>query len=161
MKKSDIPFVGLHAHSVAGSFFDGLGFPGEHMDSAFENGMDALALTDHGNMNGLSYQVSHAKKMMEEGKNFKPIFGVEAYFIPSVKDWKKEMEKEELINDLKSEAETFIKKQAMISQNDNTSNNGGMPMNKSLFNDNISLFPEVEDEDDDSNLVKLKHQRIT
>ena len=67
MKKSDIPFVGLHAHSVAGSFFDGLGFPGEHMDSAFENGMDALALTDHGNMNGLSYQVSHAKKMMEEG----------------------------------------------------------------------------------------------
>lgn len=94
MKKSDIPFVGLHAHSVAGSFFDGLGFPGEHMDSAFENGMDALALTDHGNMNGLSYQVAHAKKMMEEGKNFKPIFGVEAYFIPSVKDWRKEMDKE-------------------------------------------------------------------
>ena len=94
MKKSDIPFVGLHAHSVAGSFFDGLGFPGEHMDSAFDNGMDALALTDHGNMNGLSYQVDHAKKMMEEGKDFKPIFGVEAYFIPSVKDWKKELEKE-------------------------------------------------------------------
>jgi DNA polymerase III subunit alpha len=94
LKKSDIPFVGLHAHSVAGSFFDGLGFPGEHMDSAFENGMDALALTDHGNMNGLSYQVAHAKKMMEEGKNFKPIFGVEAYFIPSVKDWRKEMDKE-------------------------------------------------------------------
>ena len=94
MKKSDIPFVGLHAHSVAGSFFDGLGFPGEHMDSAFDNGMDALALTDHGNMNGLSYQVNHAKKMMEEGKDLKPIFGVEAYFIPSVKGWKKELVKE-------------------------------------------------------------------
>jgi DNA polymerase-3 subunit alpha len=94
LKKSDIPFVGLHAHSVAGSFFDGLGFPGEHMDSAFDNGMDALALTDHGNMNGLSYQIDHAKKMMEEGKDFKPIFGVESYFIPSVKDWKKELEKE-------------------------------------------------------------------
>ena len=57
-------------------------------------GMDALALTDHGNMNGLSYQIDHAKKMMEEGKDFKPIFGVESYFIPSVKDWKKELEKE-------------------------------------------------------------------
>ena len=73
-----IPFVGLHAHSVAGSVFDGFGFPQEHMDFAFSNGSDALALTDHGNMNGLSWQVLHAKKMKKEGKNFKPIFGVEA-----------------------------------------------------------------------------------
>ena len=90
---SSIPFVGLHAHSVAGSVFDGFGYPQEHMDFAWENGMDALALTDHGNMNGLAYQVSHAKKMKEDGKNFKPIFGVEAYFIPSLKEWKEEYEK--------------------------------------------------------------------
>jgi DNA polymerase III alpha subunit len=77
---SSIPFVGLHAHSVAGSIFDGLGYPQEHMDFAYENGMDALALTDHGNMNGLSWQVLHAKKMQAEGKDFKPIFGCEAYF---------------------------------------------------------------------------------
>ena len=51
MKKSKIPFVGLHAHSGMGSPFDGLGYPAEHMDFAFENGNDALALTDHGNMN--------------------------------------------------------------------------------------------------------------
>ena len=68
MKKNNVPFVGLHAHSVAGSVFDGLGYPQEHMDFAFENGCDALALTDHGNMNGLAYQVLHAKKMQEEGK---------------------------------------------------------------------------------------------
>ena len=74
MKK--IPFVGLHAHSVAGSIFDALGYPQEHMDFAFENGMDALALTDHGNMNGLPHQVLHAKKMKEAGKDFKPIFGI-------------------------------------------------------------------------------------
>ena len=55
--KSKIPFVGLHAHSVAGSVFDGFGYPQEHMDFAYQNGMSALALTDHGNMNGLSYQV--------------------------------------------------------------------------------------------------------
>ena len=50
--ESTIPFVGLHAHSVAGSPFDALGYPQEHMDFAYENGMDALALTDHGNQNG-------------------------------------------------------------------------------------------------------------
>ena len=73
--KSEIPFVGLHAHSVAGSLFDALGYPSEHMDFAYNNGMDALALTDHGNANGLAYQVLHAKKMKTEGKKFKPIFG--------------------------------------------------------------------------------------
>jgi len=84
--------VGLHAHSVAGSIFDAIGYPQDHMDFAYENGMDAIALTDHGNMNGLAYQVIHARKMKEEGKNFKPIFGCEAYFIPSVKEWREEYE---------------------------------------------------------------------
>tara|TARA_R110000765_G_scaffold35156_3_gene79196 strand:+ start:2274 stop:5693 length:3420 start_codon:yes stop_codon:yes gene_type:complete len=87
-----IPFVGLHAHSVAGSIFDAIGYPQEHMDYAFENGMDALALTDHGNMNGLPHQVLHAKKMKEDGKNFKPIFGIEAYFIPSLDEWRDDYE---------------------------------------------------------------------
>ena len=91
--KPNIPFVGLHAHSVAGSVFDGFGYPQEHMDFAYENGCDALALTDHGNMNGLSYQVLHAKKMKAEGRDFKPIFGVEAYFVPSIAEWKEEYEK--------------------------------------------------------------------
>ena len=83
----NIPFVGLHAHSVAGSIFDGFGYPAEHMSFAHSNGMDALALTDHGNMNGLAWQVLHAKKMQGEGKDFKPIFGCEAYFVPSIKEW--------------------------------------------------------------------------
>jgi len=93
MKKSKIPFVGLHAHSGVGSPFDGLGYPQEHMNFAYENGCDALALTDHGNMNGMAYQVLHAKKMRAEGKEFKPIFGVEAYFLPSLAEWKQEYEK--------------------------------------------------------------------
>ena len=90
--ESSIPFVGLHAHSVAGSPFDALGYPQEHMDFAYDNGLDAMALTDHGNANGLAYQVLHAKKMKKEGRDFKPIFGVEAYFIPSVAKWKEEYE---------------------------------------------------------------------
>ena len=91
-KEEKIPFVGLHAHSVVGSPFDGFGYPDEHMEFAYQNGSKALALTDHGNMNGLSYQVLKAKKMKEEGKEFKPIFGVEAYFTTSIKDWKEAYE---------------------------------------------------------------------
>ena len=87
---SKIKFVGLHAHSVAGSIFDAIGYPGAHMNYCYQNGGDALALTDHGNMNGLAYQVLHAKKMKEEGKDFKPIFGCEAYFIPSIDEWREE-----------------------------------------------------------------------
>ena len=89
--KNNIPFVGLHAHSNA-STFDGMGYPGEHCDYAFENGSDALALTDHGNMNNLAHQVLHVKNMQKDGKNFKPIYGIEAYFIPSISEWKKEVQ---------------------------------------------------------------------
>jgi DNA polymerase-3 subunit alpha len=92
-KTSKIKFVGLHAHSVAGSIFDALGYPQAHMDFCYDNGGEALALTDHGNMNGLAYQVLHAKKMQEEGKDFKPIYGCEAYFIPSIEEWREEYEK--------------------------------------------------------------------
>tara|TARA_R110002110_G_scaffold415722_1_gene654288 strand:+ start:1159 stop:4581 length:3423 start_codon:yes stop_codon:yes gene_type:complete len=92
-KQSEIKFVGLHAHSVAGSIFDAIGYPQVHMDFAYENGCDALALTDHGNMNGLAYQVLHARKMEEEGREFKPIFGCEAYFLPSLSDWRTEYTK--------------------------------------------------------------------
>tara|TARA_R100000700_G_C3178629_1_gene154491 strand:+ start:1522 stop:4917 length:3396 start_codon:yes stop_codon:yes gene_type:complete len=88
-----LKFVGLHAHSCAGSPFDAMGYPAEHMDFAYENGMDALALTDHGNMNGFSWQVEHAKKMKKAGKDFKPIFGCEAYYIPSVEQWWEDYDK--------------------------------------------------------------------
>ena len=87
-----IKFINLHGHSCF-SVFDGLGYPNEHIDYAMSNGADALALTDHGSMNGLSYQVLHTKKLRAEGKNFKPIFGVEAYFIPSLSDWKEAYDK--------------------------------------------------------------------
>ena len=65
-------FVNLHGHSCF-SLFDGFGFPQEHMDFAYENGSRALALTDHGSMNGLSYQLLRAKEMkagLIQRKNF-------------------------------------------------------------------------------------------
>jgi DNA polymerase-3 subunit alpha len=62
--------------------------PGEHMDFAYENGMNAHALTDHGHMNGLSFQVEHLKKMRADGKEFKAIYGCESYFIKSHRKWR-------------------------------------------------------------------------
>ncbi len=81
-------FVNLHGHSTF-SISDGIGMPQDHIDFALKNGADALALTDHGQMNGFSHQYLHAKKLKDKGYNFKALSGVEAYFIPSLKEWRK------------------------------------------------------------------------
>jgi len=62
-------FVSLHHHSTY-SFLDGYGQPEDHVRRAAELGMDALALTEHGNM---SSHVKLEKAAMEQG--IKPIFG--------------------------------------------------------------------------------------
>ena len=74
MTDKKIPFVGLHAHSVAGSIFDAIGYPDEHMDFCYENGGEALALTDHGNMMATFHFVRDAFK-----HNIKPIVGCEFF----------------------------------------------------------------------------------
>ena len=89
----DLKFVNLHAHDVY-SIGDGYGYPEEHFDFAYSNGLDAHAITNHGNMNSLPHMVQHVKNMKADGKNFKAIYGVEAYFLPSVAEWKEEYEKE-------------------------------------------------------------------
>ena len=65
-------FVGLHAHSHF-STFDGLGYPADHIDfiTSESQGMDAWALTDHGNGNGLAHAHSHAAKLQKQGKNYR------------------------------------------------------------------------------------------
>jgi len=165
MKKSSIPFVGLHAHSGVGSPFDGLGYPAEHMDFAFENGSDALALTDHGNMNGFAYQVQHAQDMMKEGKDFKPIFGVEAYFLPSISKWRSELEKAKQDKKAKrqidkSKSGTTIEDEStkslsksilnrrrhliLLAQNQTGLNNIFSLVSKSFQTDNFYRFPRMD-----------------
>ena len=60
-------FVGLHAHSTF-STFDGMGYPSNHVDFVLseEQGMDAFALTDHGNGNGLAHARSYFLKMQKQ-----------------------------------------------------------------------------------------------
>ena len=88
---SSIKFVGLHAHSSF-STFDGLGYPKEHIDFVLSEaqGMDAWALTDHGNGNGLAHAHSHAVKMQKKGQKFRQVYGVEFYFVPSLEQWSDE-----------------------------------------------------------------------
>lgn len=91
-RHSNLKFVGLHAHDGIGSPYDGMAEPKEHMEFAWRNGMDALAFTNHGSMASFPFQHQHAKLMNSEGRKFKPIYGVEAYYIDSLEEWRKDYE---------------------------------------------------------------------
>lgn len=106
-------FVGLHAHTTF-SIGDAIGYPKDHFEFALENGMDALAITDHGNANAYGYVAQVASAYKKKGTPFKPIFGVEAYIHPSIEQWAKLKEssknKEEVTNELVVENEDESKK---------------------------------------------------
>ena len=84
-------FVGLHCHSGF-SVYDGLGYPADHIDFVLENGMNAWALTDHGNGSGLAHAHKHAEKLKKKGVKYRQIYGCEFYFVPSLKQWKGDYE---------------------------------------------------------------------
>ncbi len=67
-------FTHLHVHSHY-SLLDGLSKVEEIVDKCIASGMNAVALTDHGNMYGIKDLLDYCKK--KEG--FKPIVGTEAY----------------------------------------------------------------------------------
>lgn len=70
-------FIHLHNHSE-NSLLDGVGVIGEWVKRAKELELPALAITDHGNLNGIQQLIFSCK---EEG--IKPIVGVEAYIVPN------------------------------------------------------------------------------
>ncbi len=70
------PFVHLHCHSHY-SLLDGAAPIGKLVKRAKELGMNALALTDHGNLHGA---LEFYRKAKAEGLN--PIIGYEAYIAP-------------------------------------------------------------------------------
>jgi DNA polymerase III subunit alpha len=66
-------FVSLHHHSTF-SYLDGYGLPETHCARAAELGMNALALTEHGNV------TSHVRlEQAAQAQGIKPIFGCELY----------------------------------------------------------------------------------
>ena len=70
------PFVHLHCHSHY-SLLDGAGDIGKLVKRAVDHGMNALALTDHGNLHGA---LEFYRKAKDAGIN--PIIGYEAYIAP-------------------------------------------------------------------------------
>ena len=68
-------FVHLHCHSQF-SLLDGASSITDMMKKAAEDGMKAVALTDHGNMFGAFKFVAEAEK-----KGLKPIVGCEFYLV--------------------------------------------------------------------------------
>ncbi len=73
-------FVHLHLHTIY-SFLDGLVKPSELMISVKNMGMDAVAITDHGNMHGVVDFYLEALKGAETLSKapVKPIIGMETY----------------------------------------------------------------------------------
>lgn len=69
-------FVSLHSHSTF-SFMDGYATPKTHVERVAELGMEALALTEHGNVSSHVQLEKHALKA-----GIKPIFGCELYTAP-------------------------------------------------------------------------------
>jgi len=154
-------FVNLHNHTTF-STFDGIGYPSDHMNFAYENGSDALAITDHGNMSAMSYQVEHYKKMKAEGKKFKAIYGIEAYFLPSLAEWRDEYEK---IKDKKKQtkkkdfrlsvedegeskkAKDLLRKRShliLLAQNQKGLNNLFQLVSKSYESENFYRYPRMD-----------------
>lgn len=84
-------FVSLHNHTGF-SPYDGLGYPNEHFEWCIENGLDAHAITEHGQMN--SY--AHAQLWIEDwnrnnpDRPFKFIPGCEVYFHPDLQQWERD-----------------------------------------------------------------------
>lgn len=94
-------FVGLHAHSGIGSPFDGMGQPQQHIDFVLENGMDAWALTEHGNMNSFAHAHTHAEDVRKKGHDFKFIPGCEFYVHPDLAQWRADWEAQKAEKDEK------------------------------------------------------------
>lgn len=74
-------FTGLHSHSTF-SVGDAIGRPQDHIDFALSNGMDALALTDHGNMAGYSHQQVYADKLKKKGLPLKHLLELKHTLFP-------------------------------------------------------------------------------
>jgi DNA polymerase-3 subunit alpha len=91
--KFSIPkqFVGLHAHDGS-SVYDGLGYPNQHIDFILENGMNAFALTNHGNMNSAAHAHTYSKKLKNKGVDYRHIYGCEFYFVDSLSEWRDDYE---------------------------------------------------------------------
>lgn len=85
-----LKFVNLHGHTGQ-SVYDAIGSPEDYAEWMLQNAGEnsaAFAVTEHGNMNSIGSIVATQKKYDKSGAPVKIIYGVEAYYLPSVENWK-------------------------------------------------------------------------
>lgn len=87
------PFIHLHVHSQY-SILDGAAAVGDLIKKAHKDGMNALALTDHGTMFGIKEFHEQCKKT-----GIKPILGIETYVAARGIQFKDKTEKEDRSGD--------------------------------------------------------------
>jgi DNA polymerase-3 subunit alpha len=79
-------FASIHNHSHF-SVMDGISLPEEMVKTAKEKGLKSIAITDHGHCHAHADIYLHGKK-----HGMRTIFGVEAYVIDSLPEWRKAKE---------------------------------------------------------------------
>ncbi len=106
-----LKFTNLHGHSGF-SLYDGIGSVEDYIEFMLKNaGEDSggFAITDHGNLNAIGHMVVAANKYKKKGAPVKILYGVEAYYNPSLEDWRRlKLAKEEAKDDGGSSAELVI-----------------------------------------------------
>lgn len=74
-----IKYVSLHTHSTY-SYGDGFGSVKDHVNRIADLGMNAIALTEHGNVSSwVALEKACKATSLSVGREIKPIFGVESY----------------------------------------------------------------------------------
>lgn len=112
--KTPSRFVGLHNHTGF-SPFDGLGYPDEHFKWCIENGIDAHAITEHGNMNSYAHAQLWVESWNKSAKTpFKYIPGVESYFHPNLAQWLRDKQLAEQAKEDKAAAKKLMKQQEKL-----------------------------------------------
>ena len=138
-------FVGLHGHTNF-STFDGLGYPADHINFIIseQQGMNAWALTDHGNGNGLAHANAHANSIKKKGINYKQLYGVEFYFVPSLKEWQIDIQnhKDAIVDAKNSSEKEKLAKQKTDIDADSEAESGGFVVEDEDETKSINIFQD-------------------
>lgn len=150
-KKSSIPFYNAHSHTTF-SIADGFGYPQQHIDFSYQNGLEGIAFTEHGSMNSFSYAFEASKKMKTEGKNdFKIVYGIEAYIHPDIPSWKLEKEKHQEDKKLAKQVDDDI---GLVVEDESETKKGI----KNVLNQRSHLVLTAQNQEGLNNLFKLVSQ---
>jgi len=109
-----LKFSNIHCHTNL-SIYDSIKQAPEYIDYILSTGGDSIAFTEHGNMSSYPYYYLYTEKLKKQGVKIKSIPGIEAYFIPSLKEWqevynqtREEKEEGKKLRQKSEETETLV-----------------------------------------------------